>query len=68
MYYKLFIENLGMFGFDTLYEMCKCMSRMIVGLVKIDQPITANKGAVLGAKFAMQFAAICGLSTQVAVA
>ena len=44
------------------------MSRMIVGLVKIDEPITANKGAVLGAKFAMQFAAICGLSTQVAVA
>ena len=34
----------------------------------IGQTITANKGAVLGAKFAMQFAALCGLSTQVAVA
>jgi len=59
------IKTMGVNGFRRIGATSECMTRIVVGLVNHSTTYTVAKtlGAVMGAKFAMQFAAMCGFST-----
>ena len=55
---------MGVNRFRRVGVTLRCKSWIVVGHVKYPQiPTDAKTGAVLGARFAMQFAAMCGMST-----
>jgi len=62
-----FFEKMGMTGFDRLYEIAVACRGFALASQKNVKHITAkNIGKVIGAQFAMRFAAMCATPAMAA--